>query len=110
HSIKEARVVSALNNFNDYYKTFENDVIFKKPGIMRKLVYGTRPYWGYRSVITSRQKPHRQDALEMPWSLSILLFKVHLQNKLITQGYTPNEMNALIYENTLRYHPELDRL
>lgn len=107
---KEARMVNALNNFSEYYKSFESEVIFKKPGIMRKLVYGTRPYWGYRSVITSRQKPHRQDGLEMPWSLSVLLFKVHLQNKLIKRGYTPNEMNALIYENTLRYHPDLHNL
>ncbi len=109
-AVKEGRVVNALQNFNDYYKTFESDVIFKKPGVARKLIYGTRPYFGFRAVITSRQKPHKQDALEMPWSLSALLFKVHLQNKLLTQGYTPNEMQALIYENTLRWHPELDRL
>lgn len=109
-AVKEARVVSALQYFNDYYKTFESEVIFKKPGVARKLIYGTRPYFGFRAVITSRQKPHRQDGMEMPWSASTLLFKVHLQNKLLTQGYIPNEMQALIYENTLRWHPELDRL
>ncbi|MCY1281941.1 hypothetical protein D9M68_20000 [compost metagenome] len=108
--LKEARVVSALQSFDSYYKTFEADIIFRKPGVARKLIYGTRPYWGFRGVITSRQKPHRQDAIEMPWSLSVLLFKVHLQNKLLPQGYTPNEMQAMIYENTLRWHPELDRL
>lgn len=109
-AVKEARVVSALQNFNEYYRTFESDIIFKKPGIARKLIYGTRPHFGFRAVITSRQKPHRQDALEMPWPVSVLLFKVHLQNKLLTRGYTPNEMQALIYENTLRWHPELERL
>lgn len=109
-ALKEARVVAAHQNFNEYYKTFESEIIFKKPGVARKLIYGTRPYWGFRAVITSRQKPHRQDAIEMPWSASTLLFKVHLQNKLLKQDYIPNEMQALIYENTLRYHPELDRL
>lgn len=110
HAIKEARVVSALQCLDTYYRTFEADIIFRKPGVARKLIYGTRPYWGFRAVITSRQKPHRQDALEMPWSLSVLLFKIHLQNKLLKQGYTPNEAQAMIYENTLRWHPELDRL
>lgn len=110
HGVKEARVVAAMNGFNEYYKTFESEVIFKKPGIVRKLVYGTRPYFGFRGVITSRQKPHRQDGLELPWSLSVLLFQIHIQNKLITQGYTPNEMKALIYENTLRFHPVINNV
>lgn len=109
-AVKEARVVSAHQQFNEYYRTFESEVIFKKPGIARKLIYGTRPHFGFRAVITSRQKPHRQDALQVPWSMSTLLFKVHLQNKLLAKGYSPNEIQTLIYENTLRYHPLLDEL
>lgn len=107
---KEARMVTALNRFNEYYKTFETEVIFQKPGIARKLVYGTRPYFGFRSVITSRQKPHKQNALEMPWSLSVLLFEQHIKNKLLKMEYTPNEMKAMVVENTLRYHPIIDRI
>lgn len=109
-AVKEARIVTALQGMDSYYKTFESEIVFKKPGISRKLVYGTKPYFSFRAVITSRQKPHRQDGLELPWSLSTLLFKLHLQNKLLDRNYTPNEMEAMIYENTLRWHPELDRL
>ena len=109
-AVKEARVVTALQGMDSYYKAFESEIVFKKPGISRKLVYGTKPYFSFRAVITSRQKPHRQDGLELPWSLSTLLFKLHLQNKLLDRNYTPNEMEAMIYENTLRWHPELDRL
>lgn len=107
---KESRMTRALNNFNEYYQKFEAEIVFKKPGIKRKLIYGTRQPWGFRSVITSRQKPHRQDGLEMPWSLSVLLFKTYIQNKLLKKGLTPNEINAMIYENTLRYHPEIHRI
>lgn len=107
---KETRVTNSLNYFDAYYKTFESEIIFKKPGIARKLIYGTRPYWGFRGVIISRQMPHQLNGLELPWSLSVLLFKSHIQNKLLTQSMTPNEMQAMIYENTLRYHPEIDRI
>lgn len=110
HHVKEARMVRAHQSMCEYYRQFEGDVLFRKPGVARKLVYGGRPDWGFRAVITSRQKPHKQNAIELPWSLSVLLFKSHIDNKLLKKNYTPNECRALEYENTLNWHPELDRI
>lgn len=107
---KESRCVRSMCKLVEFYKDFESETAFKKPGIARKLIYGTRPHFTFRAVITSRQKPHNYDGLDLPWSLSVLLFGVHLTNKLLKQRFTPNELKALMFENTLRYHPHLDSL
>lgn len=107
---KESRCVRSMCKLEEFYKGFESDTAFKKPGISRKLVYGNRPHWSWRGVITSRQKPHNYDGIDMPWSLSMLLFQHHLGNKLLKERFTPNELKALMYENTLRYHPHLAKL
>lgn len=107
---KESRCVRAMCKLVEFYREFESETAFKKPGIARKLVYGNRPHWTYRGVITSRQKPHRYDGIDLPWSLSVLLFGVHIANKLLKQRFTPNELKALMYENTLRHHPHLEAI
>jgi len=108
--LKESRCVRAMTKLNDYYRDFENLTASKKEGIFRKLVYGTRPHWTYRAVISSRHDVHNYENLALPWSLSILLFKTHLSNKLLLRGFTPNDIISLLYQNTLRYHPLLDSL
>ncbi|MNY13518.1 hypothetical protein D3C86_1466540 [compost metagenome] len=39
-----------------------------------------------------------------------MTFKIHLTNKLLKRGFTPNEANKFLFENTLCYHPLLDEL
>ena len=107
---KESRCVRSMCKLVEFYREFESETAYKKPGIARKLIYGTRPHWTYRAVIISRQKPHNSTGIDLPWSLSVLLFSVHLANKLLRQRYTPNELKALLFENTLRYHPHLASL
>ena len=107
---KESRCVQTMNNLVEYNKEFESGVAATKKGIFRKLIYGTPPHWSYRSVISSLHEPHHYNSIKLPWSLSVLLFKAHLSNKLLKRGYTPNEIIALLYENTLRYHFLLDSL
>jgi hypothetical protein len=102
--MKESRCVRAMCKLVDYYKEFESEIAFQKPGIARKLIYGTRPHHTYRAVITSLHAPHRYDQIELPYSLSVLLFKTHLDNKLLKREFVPNEIRALQYENTLRPH------
>jgi len=108
--MKESRCVRAMNKLNEYYKDFEVNTASRKEGIKRKLIYGTRPHWTYRAVISSLHRPHNYDELELPWSLSTMLYKIHLANKLLAREFTPNEIIALLYENSLRYHPLLDSL
>lgn len=108
--VKEGRCVRAVIKLNEYYRDFEAEIASTKEGIFRKLIYGTRPHWTYRAVISSLHEPHAYDTLELPWSLSVLLFKAHLANKLLKREFTPNEIISLLYENTLRHHVLLDNL
>jgi hypothetical protein len=108
--VKEGRCVRAITKLNEYYRSFEAETASTKEGIFRKLIFGTRPHWTYRAVISSLHEPHAYDTLELPWSLSILLFKAHLSNKLLKREFTPNDIISLLYENTLRHHVLLESL
>jgi hypothetical protein len=108
--MKESRCIRSITKLIDYYREFEIYTASKKPGIFRKLIYGARPHWTYRAVISSQHRPHKYDELELPWSLSTLLFKSHLANKLLKRKFTPNEIIALLYENTLRRHVLIESL
>lgn len=109
-SVKESRCVRAVVKLNEFYRDFEAETAATKEGILRKLIYGTRPHWTYRAVISSLHRPHLYDTLALPWSVSILLFKAHLSNKLLRREFTPNDIIALLYENTLRHHVLLESL
>lgn len=107
----ESRVARSINKLTTYYSNNEHLKIFDKKGILRKLVYGVSPHFTLRTVITSNHKPHDHESLETPWGASVLLLKLHIVNKLFkTEEYTPNEMLTLIYDNTLRTHPILERI
>jgi len=106
----ESRVARAVSKLVQFYIEFEKNKIFDKKGIMRKLIYGTSPHWTFRTVITSNFRPHNHESLAIPWGTAVLLFKLHLANKLLKEGYTPNEILTLIYDNVLRTNPKLERL
>lgn len=108
--MKESRCIKTVVQLDSFYKSFESKIAFKKPGIFRKLVFGVRPHWTFRAVISSQHKPHRYDELEIPWSLAVLLFKTHLSNKLLKRNFTPNDIVSLLYENTLKHHLLLESL
>jgi hypothetical protein len=109
-AVKEGRCVRAVVKLNEFYRDFEAETAATKEGIFRKLIYGTRPHWTYRAVISSLHRPHLYDTLALPWSVSILLFKAHLSNKLLKSELTPNDIISLLYENTLRPHVLLEGL
>src|SRR5690606_436807 len=62
--LKEARCIRSIVKLNSYYRDFEKFTAFKKEGIFRKLIYGTRPHFTYRAVIGSNHKPHDYNTIE----------------------------------------------
>ncbi|MNU64316.1 Bifunctional DNA-directed RNA polymerase subunit beta-beta' [compost metagenome] len=106
----ELRTIKALNMLVAYYAPFITTQLGGKPGWYRKHIFGSRVNFSFRGVISSLSDPHHYEDLEAPWSLSVMTFKVHLTAKLLKRGFTPNEANKFLYENTLRYHPLLDEL
>lgn len=106
----ESRVARALNKLTQYYQMMRRDKLFDKKGIMRKLVFGVSPHFSFRTVITSNHKVHDYESLELPWGAAVMTFKLHIANKLLKRGYTPNEIFNLIYDNVLKTHPVLERI
>lgn len=106
----EVRTIKALNMLVAYYAPFISTQLGGKPGWYRKHIFGSRDSFSFRAVISSLSDPHHYEDLHLPWSLSVMTFKIHLTNKLLRRGFTPNEANKFLFENTLCYHPLLDEL
>lgn len=106
----EARIARSLASLAAYYQENEKNKIFPKKGVFRKLAYGIDPHWTFRTVITSKHTPHNHEEIDIPWGTAVLTLKLHIANKLRREGYTPNEIFTLIYDNVLRTHHKLEKI
>ncbi len=107
---KENRTAKMLALLSDYYYRVYHEILASKNGIFRKNVFGTRNHFSARAVISSNTRAHRYDSLEIAWGQGVTLLKIHLYNKLLDRGFTPNQCGALLQEYTVKYHPLLDEL
>lgn len=107
---KESIMARVTSSIADHAQDYEYNEMFDKGGIFRKLVYGFRSHWTFRTVITSNHGVNRRNELHLPWGVSIMTYKLHLANKLLRRGRSPNQIFDLIYNNTHRYHPLIDNL
>lgn len=106
----ESTMSRAVKRLAEYHRKYEDENLFEKYGIFRRLTYGFRPHWTFRTVITSEHGVNKRDELIMPWGVSIMTFKLHVANKLLKRGKTPNAIFSMIYDNTHRYHMTLDNI
>lgn len=106
----ESCIARSMAKLVQFFEVTERDKLFDKKGIIRKLIYGESPHWSFRTVITAMFRPHDHESLEIPWGEAVLTFKLHLANKLLREGYTPNEILTLIHDNTMRTHHKLEQL
>jgi hypothetical protein len=107
---RQGRAMQAIGKLAEYYQTFYTDSLGPKSGWFRKHVFGSRLHFSFRAVISSLSAEHVYDECHLPWSLSVMFFKIHLVSKLLKRGFTPNECIKFLYEHTLKYHPLLDEL
>lgn len=107
---RENRAAKTISKLANYYWDAYHEQLAKKPGLIRKHALGTRLHWSARAVITSNTRPHRYDELEIPWGQAIGIFDLHLKNKLLKQGMTPNEAIGFLKEHAVKYHPKLDEM
>lgn len=106
----EHKVVETVELLAGFYQKYEADIIFQKPGIARKLVYGLRPPWSWRNVIVSQHGVHDHTKLIISWANAMITLKEFIANKLLKRGFAYNEIEALISENTVRYNVVLDEI
>ena len=107
---KENRVVKTLSKLSEYYDDLAKTVLAKKEGVFRKHVIGTRSHFSFRAVISSLTDAHNYDELHIPWGIGISVLRIHLVNKLMRRGYTPNQSIDFLNAHAATYHPLLDEL
>lgn len=107
---RENRTVKTLTKISDYYFRTYHEMLAKKPGLIRKHIFGNRCNLSGRAVISSNTGEHAYDELLIGWCHGVTLFSLHLTNKLMKRGYTPNECTELLQSHTYRWHPLIDEL
>lgn len=98
---KEAKTIIAIRQLAEYYYNFFDKNLGKKEGWFRKHKYGARSHFSFRAVATSISVPHHREDVHLPWTLSVMLFSLHLRSKLLKLGYTPNEALRIIHEGAV---------
>ena len=107
---KERRTIGCIDRLADFYLEYYKTTLAKKEGIFRKHVYGTRSHFSFRAVISSITDPHNYDEIHIPWGVAVSDLKLHLTNKLIRRGMTPNQINGFLFAHADRYSPILDEV
>lgn len=107
---RQHRAMKANFMMAEYHQEFVALQAGGKYGWFRKHGYGSRSHFTLRAVITSLSDNHDRRECYLPWSPSVMAYKIHLTSKLIKRGFTPGEANKLLFENTRKYHPLIDEL
>lgn len=108
--VLENSAVRVITQLAEYYHNFIANSLSGKPGWFRKHIFGGRPHFTFRAVISSLSAKHEYDELHLPWSLSVMLLRTHLLGKLFQRGYTYIEATQLLNEYGYQYSPLLDEL
>jgi hypothetical protein len=107
---KENRTARTIAQLAEFYETIYDKHLAKKEGIFRKHVFATRSHFSFRAVISSTTDAHNYDEIYIPWGVATSVLRIHLMNKLMKLGYTPNEAILFINEHAQKYSPLLDSL
>lgn len=108
---QERATAAAISGLSSLYSNYIKNHVTGKSGILRKHVYGTRCYFSFRNVITSRTGPHRHDEIEVPWSIGPTVFRPHILNKLVYQrGMAYKNAVSLINTAVKKYEPLIDEI
>lgn len=107
---KESTIARVTIAISEHALEYEAKEMFDKPGIFRKLVYGFRSHWTFRTVITSNHGVNKRDELHLPWGVSVMTYKLHIANKLLKRGRNPNQIFNMVYNNTHSYHHVIDNI
>lgn len=106
----QARAMQANAMMAQYHNLFMSESLGTKEGLSRSHIFAGRLHHTFRAVIVSLSDNHEYDEIHIPWSIAIMVLKIHLYNKMIRRGMTHNECNAMINEHLIVYNPFIDEL
>ena len=113
----QAKAMRANQLMAEYNEHCFHEFFDQKEGWFRQHVYGTRSHFTFRAVINSLTDPHQYSELHIPWSLAVMVFRIHLISKLVKgspatgfRKWSLRNAQTFLDEYTLRYHYILDAL
>lgn len=106
-SINESVAYKCVSLLSTFYNNQRKYSLGKKHGWIRKHICGTRMIFTARNVITSLHLPHQHDELHIPWAMAIGLLRLHLTNKFLRDGYSPNEIAEIINGSVNVENPQI---
>nr|DAT18033.1 MAG TPA: RNA polymerase I subunit [Caudoviricetes sp.] len=108
-AIRESTTIKCVMLLAAFYKEQYKNSIGRKEGWVRKHICGTRMPFTARNVIVSIHEKHDYDELHVPWAMAIGLLRIHLLNKFLRDGYSPNEAFTILHGHVNRNHPVIRR-
>jgi hypothetical protein len=108
--MRETRTVKTISMLAEFYFNFIKKSLGSKPGWFRQHIFGGRPHFTARAVISSLSEPHLYNECHLPWSVATNLLKIHLSKKLLDLGLSPNEISHFLNERINRYDETLNGL
>lgn len=106
----QARAMQANGMLAKYHDIFMRESLGTKEGLSRSHMFAGRLHHTFRAVIVSLSDNHEYDEIHIPWTIALMVLKIHIYNKMIARGMTPNECNKLYFEHLVVYNPVLDEI
>lgn len=107
---KQVRTAKTLLMLANYHSAYIKEVLGKKAGAFRRMIFGLRAHFSQRCVITAYTQPHQFDELHIPWSASLVTFELHIANKLYAMGYKQNDVLRKLNEAQYHFDPEINQI
>lgn len=107
---RENRTAKFLSNMCAYQENYLRKNIAKKAGSYRKHNIASRMAPSFRAVITSITEPHDFEQIIIPWNIAMTIFQPHLENILMKNGFTANEILETFNRYINRYDERLYKL
>lgn len=105
---KENTTAAVLSTMAKVYKHYYTKYVGKKTGILRKIVYGSRGHFTFRSVIVSIPGPHDHDEIIIPWSIAVTNLRPFILNKLERRGFAYEESSTILDRAIISYSELID--
>jgi len=107
---KENSTAKIISQSANLFLNYTKELVAKKPGLVRKNIYGTRTHFSFRAVITALPATYDYDTIIVPFVVGVSTFRPHLLNKLLRMGWTLKKASAKLYEACYVYSELIDSL
>lgn len=89
HKRLESKIAGVINSLSQYYSEMFGKPLGDKEGWLRDTVFGVpgSPH-SFRTVIVSNHGIHDYEEMYIPYPEAVVLFKIHLLNKLHNRGFS----------------------